>query len=276
MKDEITLLTRKQVENLDILKKYGIEAEATDFYQMINGGVYDNRMGNYWTRTFNFYDVYDVFYVDFTGKMNFCHTFMTGLGVRPVIDLTKIYENKEELKKVLESNRDIVEYGEYPKTIVDKYLDTKLENLYKKRNLKETKKSYTSMLKEEKEKYQEYIYQNNKYVRMENKLNIYSNRQFSNGKEARYGETHWVKVEPIKWLIDKKENIAIAKNLLTSMPFSYKDNSNYEESDIKIFLEDYFIKEIKSSIDMEKIDNLVDLMFEAYTSKTKVYQKKLK
>ncbi len=62
------------------------------------------------------------------------------------------------------------------------------------------------------------------------------------------------------------------------MPFSYKGNNDYEKSDIKVFLEDYFIKEIEpsKSIDMEKIDNLVDLMFETYVPKKKKAKQKVR
>ncbi len=276
MEDEITLLTRKQVKNLDILKKYGIEADETDFY-IIQGGYVHYGKGDYWTKTPYSDFSFCVFYVG-CGYVSYDSVYDSYFGVRPVIPLSQIYKSEEKLNKVLESNRDIVEYGEYPKIVVDCDLEKKLERLYQRGNLKETNKSYTSMLKEEKEKYQEYFYQNNKYIRVKEANISMDDCEFANGRKAIKGETYWLKVEPIEWLIDKKKSIAIAKNVLTAMPFSYENDNDYEKSDIKVFLENYFIKEIEpsKSINMEKIDNLIDLMFVTYVPKEKKAKQKVR
>ncbi len=276
MENEITLLTKEQVENLDILKKYGIEADETDFY-IIQYGIYlADGKGEYWTKTPRSDNSYGVFIVSPYGNVNGSYAYDTHSGVRPVIPLSQIYRSKKELNKVLESNIDIVEYGEYPQTVADENLEEKLESLYQKGEIKKTKKSYISMLKGEKEKYQEYIYQNNKYIRVKEAKILYSDYEFANGREAIKGETYWLKVEPIEWLIDKNAKIAIAKNALTDMPFSYRGNNDYEKSDIKVFLEGYFINEIEPSINMKKIDNLVDLMFVTYVSKEKKAKQKVR
>ncbi len=277
MEDEITLLTKEQVENLDILKKYGKETEVTDFY-IIQGGFYfdDERKGCYWTKTPSSCNFSDVLHVDNYGDVQISYAYNVSVGVRPVIPLSKIYKSEEELNKVLESNRNIVEYGEYPKTIVDCDLEKKLESLYRKKILLKTEKVYNLLFDEQKINYQEYIYQNNKYIRMENKLDVYDSKHFANGRELMEGETYWLKVEPIKWLIDKKEKLAIANNVLANMPFSFGANNNYEKSDVKIFLEKYFIKEIKSSINTKKLDNLVDLMFDVYVPKKKKVKQKVR
>ncbi len=274
MKEEITLLTREQAENLDVLKTKGKIAGLTDFYQVQNG-LDDAGKGIYWTKTPNSGNSYCVFYVT-SGGLSSNGAYDTGIGVRPVIPLSQIYKSEEELNKILESNRDIVEYGEYPKTVVDCDLDETLERLYQRGNLKETNKSYTSMLKEEKEKYQEYFYQNNKYIRVKEANISMDDCEFANGRKAIKGETYWLKVEPIEWLIDKNAKIAIAKNVLTAMPFSYEHDNDYEKSVVKVFLEDYFIKEIKPSINMERIDNLVDLMFVTYVPKEKKAKQKVR
>ncbi len=276
MKEEITLLTREQAENLDVLKTKGKIAGLTDFYQVQNGFICCGT-GTYWTKTPCAKKLVKVYYVDDSDSECWA-LFLPVHGVRPVISLSKIYENEEELRKVLESDIDIVEYGEYPQSVVDENLEKKLEELYQKVKLKRTKKSYTSMLNEEKEKYQEYIYQNNKYIRVKEASMYWEECEFINRRKAIRGKTYWLKVEPIKWLIDKNASIALSKNLLTCMPFSYKNDDDYEKSDIKVFLEDYFIKEIEpsKSIDTEKIDNLIDLMFETYVPEEKKAKQKVR
>ncbi len=273
MENEITLLTKEQVENLDILKKYGKEAEETDFYKSQRGlGIAGK--GFYWTKTPDSDNSYDVFYVGSGGDVNYDYADDSSYGVRPVIPLSQIYQSKEGFNISKSNGIEVIEYGEYPQTVVDEKIEKKLENLYQNGKLKETKKRYTSMLKRKKEKYQEYKYQNNKYIRVK-EANIYNAYEFVNGRKAIKGETYWLKVEPIEWLMDKNAKIAIAKNALTTMPFSYRGNNNYEKSNIKVFLEKYFINEIdpSKSMDMEKIDNLIDLMFDVYVPKKKAKQK---
>ena len=66
------------------------------------------------------------------------------------------------------------------------------------------------------------------------------------------------------------------------MPFSYNNDNDYEKSDIKKFLENYFIKEIQpnkvnKNINEEKINDLIDLMsmvFPKEKQKEKVMIKK--
>ena len=114
----------------------------------------------------------------------------------------------------------------------------------------------------------EYLYKNNKYVRV-SEVSIYHSSEFKNGRRGRSGETYWVKVEPIKWIIDEKEDLAISKYILTSMVF--KDDNKYlcyENSDVKEYLEKYFIKEIQIdkgknkyvNVDINKINDLIDMM----------------
>ena len=275
MKEEITILTKEQVENLDILKKYGTKAEATDFYMMQEGHA-ANGIGEYWTKTPQPDDACKVFYVRSFGNISYYYAPAFSRGVRPVIPLTKVYKLREGLTKILFTGVERFKYGEYPQSVVDEELEGNLENLYQICRLQQTKKSYISMLNEEKEKYQEFVYKNNKYVRVKASLGHPNLRKFANGREAINGKIYWLKVEPIWWLVDKKENIAIAKNVLAGMPFAYKKDNDYERSAIKVFLNNYFMKEIEENkkIDIDKIDRLVDLMFNTYRQKeSKVKQK---
>ncbi len=147
MKEEITLLTKKQIEKSDVLKGYGKENLITDFYIVQKGTYYSGR-GECWTKTPYISNSNEVFYSYPSGDVITGGSSDTSFGVRPAISLSQIYKSEEELNKVLESKIGTVEYGEYPQFVVEEDLEEELENLYQEDRLKKTKKSYTSMLKE--------------------------------------------------------------------------------------------------------------------------------
>ena len=241
--EAITIPTIEQIKNLDILQEYGIKAEPTDFCKIQNG-CYLEDDGNdeyYWTKTQYNKSRNGVLVVEDWIRCTapfYCH------GLRPIIPLAFIDKKIKDVEEI--------EYGKYPQNIVDKQIEIKLENAYQQNTLFKTKKSYTIIRDEKKEKYQEYKYKGNKYIRVNNPF--------------RCKEINWIKVEPITWLIDEKEKIAISKNILNRIVYSYMGNNDYEESDIKEFLEKDFLKEIQvkikenKNIDIEKINDLVDIM----------------
>ena len=70
----------------------------------------------------------------------------------------------------------------------------------------------------------------------------------------RYGNPYWVSVEPIKWMIDEKEDIALSKKIIFS-GVQFNRISNYRvdfnKTDIKEFMDKYFSKDIMPSITKE-------------------------
>ena len=53
------------------------------------------------------------------------------------------------------------------------------------------------------------------------------------------GEKAWIKVEPIKWLVDEKSDLAISEKILFSgKPYNYSrlHSTSFEESDIESYL----------------------------------------
>ena len=261
--EEISILTKDQVENLKVLNKCGREAEPTDFY-VLQEGLMDKQKGDYWTQTTSPKSVYAVYLDGVIGIYNAQSHF----GVRPVMPLSEIYKSKKNLNSKKINGIEEIEYGEFPSSVVDEKLEEELEKLYQNNKLKPTDKKYTSAFYYIKGAYQEYLYKNNKYVRV-SEVSIYHSSEFKNGRCGRSGETYWVKVEPIKWIIDEKEDLAISKYILTSMVF--KDDNKYlcyENSDVKEYLEKYFIKEIQIdkgknkyvNVDINKINDLIDMM----------------
>ena len=266
--EKITLLTKEQVETLKVLKKYGMGAEATDLYTIQKGWSSYNK-GEYLTRTKIPNTTPYVFRIT-AGSCIGEWDIMERSGVRPILSLSNIYEFRQNIKSKIINGIKEIEYGEYPQSVVDEDLEIELENLYQQNNLNKTNKKYTFIQENENKVYEEYSHKENKYIRINDTLINGMNYKFTNGRDAIGNKTYWVKVEPIKWLVDEKENIAISKYIIANMNFSYKNN-DYDTSVIKEYLEKYFIKEIiskkkrqekinKNNIDINKINDLIDMM----------------
>ena len=87
-------------------------------------------------------------------------------------------------------------------------------------------------------------------------------------------EISWIKVEPIKWLVDTDKKIIIPKDILGNIQHIYIKNKYCEIKEVEKFLEEYFIKEIQqnkinSNIDIEKVNDLVELMNMLYPEENK-------
>ena len=61
--------------------------------------------------------------------------------------------------------------------------------------------------------YLEYEYNGKKYIRFVGDSNC-SGETLSNGRVVRKGVPYWVEVEPIKWIIDEKADVALSKKIL--------------------------------------------------------------
>lgn len=261
---ELTFLTKDQVcddeKKLEIFKKYGTNASITDFSLLLGVGVTrdhtsespynhdlrlkDTRAADYWTKTIENDKVIAIssYGLGFCGpkKIN-----DREIGIRVSVNYQKIKNkiiDKRKINNILE-----VDYGEYPQTIVDKKLQMKLENLYKEGNLKTTGKQYTVNSGEEDIIFQtitEYEYKEDKYIRFVADRNIIRTR-LSNKKYMEYNKEYWIKVEPITWLVDERENIAVTKKILLSgIPYNDKVTDNFEETIIYKFINYYLSKEI--------------------------------
>ena len=179
------------------------------------------------------------------------------IGIRPVIKYSQIKDYCNVVCNVVNSNGNIkyVTFGEYPQNVVGKSLAKTLSNCMAQGKLSYTGKTYFTpnskliFVKEAEYLGQKYIYLTpNRY---EN--NNYDNVRLTDGNKIKKGNnSYWIKVSPIKWIVDESQDIAIAEDILMSgIP---PENIEYSKSDIKGFLENSFLQEIISTNLHEKIE----------------------
>ena len=273
----VTLLTKEQVENSDLLHNFNLSAPTTDLYILQKGYVDQYKRGEYWTQTKRPEHVDGVFRVIHNDTLNGHYSANNRLpGIRPIMPLSEILKENPKVN-VEYGGIETLEYGEYPQNIVDESLEEELETLYQQKKLNKTNKKYTHMLKNKNEKYQEYEYKENKYIRIE-KANVYDRIYKNYNKELINRKTYWLEVKPLEWVIDRDQEIAISKYIISSMLFSRDNDNNYENSDIKKYLENNFLKEIQQgkNVDAEKIDDLIDLMNKIYDTKEEKPKQKVR
>ena len=264
---DITFLEESQIigENqLEIFKKYGIKSAITDFSILLGGIVSEtsytndingNRRGWYWTRTYVKKDIISKSVVVITeyGLKNIGITHGRQLGCRPTLPFSSI---KKDASKPVKNSNDVIEiqYGEYPRMVSDSKTEKELEAIYEKGLLNKTSKVYTADAREWNNysegfmprTFSEYKYNGQKYIRFIGDVNS-KERELSDGRKIESGKPYWIKVEPIVWLVDEKVDIAVSKELLFSgVQFQCKGNyrGNFSKTDIKKFMDDYFVKEI--------------------------------
>ena len=153
-----------------------------------------------------------------------------------------------------------VEYGEYPQNAVATNIQQTLELEYQRGNIKRTGKTYTTDSRHYNEydkdflaqEHIEYEYNGEKFVRV--KVNSYfdgDNFELSNGEQYKDNDYVWIKVEPIKWLIDERTNQAITEKLIfAGVQFNktrdYK--GNFQNTTIKRFMDNHLARDIQTNI----------------------------
>jgi len=263
---DFTFLTKDQVDNLDIFDNYGTQAVITDFSILLGGCVDDytingsvnleDRVGWYWTKSKN--ENY-VCSVDNEGDLFDDDNEERSTGARPAINYSIIKHNISNAVRGVDGVLR-VEYGEYPQKAVDENMQEKLEKAFTYRVLKETGKTYTT----DSQKYdaysskfkpqtlKEYEYEGKKYVRVIANSYFDGNEfQLSSGDEYVDGDYVWVEVSPITWLVDEEEDIAVSEKILfAGVQFEYNNyyDGIFKNTDIKKYLDNYFSKEIVSSV----------------------------
>lgn len=257
---DFTFLTKEQVigENkLDLFKKYKYVPKATDFailtgiMQCSSGGA-NYSSGLWWTlsQAYNRHD--KVWSIGSQLHEDARDTDIRYLGVRPSIAYSAI-KSQCTICKELKKGIYEVEFGSYPQSVPSEYITKNLDYAYKTGTLKQTLKTYTCKPDEIERRdlcgrtreINEYEYNGEKYVRFECKeLHLYAH--FHGKWHISPGDVYWLKVEPIKWLVDEKNDIALSKDLLFSgVEFSRKNYfGDFSKTEIKRFMNDYFAKEI--------------------------------
>ncbi len=273
---DFTFLTGKQLSDnkIDIIKKRGRKAAITDFSILLGGYVSDTyidndtslegRAGYYWTKTSGgFNNCVRLGTLD--GNIGDSTVYTRDNGARPALPFSSISniptngvsrEAKKSKDGILE-----VEYGYYPQKAVSKILQNRLEQAYKDGNIKETGNKYTTDSRRRNEydetfskrELEEFEFEGHRYVRVEANF-CDEDCTLSNGENYNYGDIVWVEVSPVKWLVDEKEKIMLSdKILFAGIQFNNAEtyDGNFEETDIKRFMDNYFSKEITAGIGYE-------------------------
>lgn len=270
----LTILTMDEIadrnQQLEIFRKRGTKATISDFAMLLGGQVSNynyklkKRTGSYWTDTG--YDIYNgyrkptkiesLYTVDSDGEIHDNEVYTRNIGCRPVLPystISSICSNKVRTQDgILE-----VEYGEYPQEAVSKTLQKILEEEYQKNSLLATGKEYTINFAKyyeynkpfQEQKLTEYEYNEKKYVRVKANTCFNSSYHFtlSNRKKYRNGDYIWVEVQPIKWWINEKSDLAVAEKVLfAGIEFNHNRNydGNFNNTTLKKFMDNYLSKDI--------------------------------
>lgn len=267
--NDFTFLTDEQIfgkNQLGILKTYGTRCAITDFSILLGADVLKYYSGNHssqlertglwWTASLT--NQYNVSVVDKRGDNDWYYPFYRDCGARPVLSYASILKAASNGKRgengILE-----VEYGEYPQNVVSEEFSRILEmafaNMpYSNNEMKLTGKSYTTDSVDNSDMstpfhartHTEYEYNGKKYIRFVGDSNC-SESVLNDGRKILNGGVYWVGVEPIKWMIDVKTNIALSKKILFSgVLFNSKTqyDGDFNRTDIKKFMRKYFYKDI--------------------------------
>lgn len=249
---------------LDIFEKYGTKCAITDFAILLGGyvatGFYTNegssrkdRTGWWWTQTPEdnnarvvFYDC-SRFWINITKRIG---------GARPALPYSAISSISSNVVRGKSGVKETI-YGEYPQTIVDENFSNELEKSYNNGGLKVTGRVYTTdsaSLSDYNKDFQprtftEYEYKGQKYIRFIGDSNG-DGEVLPDGRTIQSGNVYWVKVEPITWLVDQNNSIALSKKILFSgVQFNKEQNytGDFLRTNIKKFMDNFFAKEIETN-----------------------------
>ncbi len=264
MKD-FGLLSENDIFNrrLNIFEFYPKEAYLTDFALLLGGVPTEKEnQGNpyhgYWWLS----DVNTTFLktsnkvscIGKDGELTSATISVDRIGIRPSVKYSSI-KPYTSMERVIMPGLKEVCFGEYPTLAVPQRLNMELEEKFLKisQTIKAAKKSYTvgNGLKDKNfalTSFPAYEYNGKKYIRcFPQKLS--SLNKLHDGRAIDIDRAYWVSVEPVEWLVDEDNDIALSKHLLLSgIPFDTKNSKDYEGSFMKEFMDNYFSKDIEGII----------------------------
>ena len=248
--DVIKPSTGSSDNRLSMFKDSRKQAEVTD-YSILLGCSYDSKYGWYYLRTpYNIINKVDS--IDMCGSFRSTSIDFRSIGARPIIRYSKI----KSLSKIVERHEKYIEvqYGEYPQTVVGGEQVNELQFALEHGFLNETGKKYTidkTNCDEYEDEfvplvYKEYEYKDNKYIVFEVGYNGYG-EELPGGISFKEGDICFIKVEPVRWLVDEKADIAVSKKVLFA-GIKFSDDKTYtgdfKNTFIKKYLNTYFSEEI--------------------------------
>lgn len=262
-------ILNNDTEVLDVIKKSGTRAAPTDLAVLLGTYMLPFQRTNEGDFACDFWAVSSYNYQSFKtkpelyvpivscyGNISKASPFSRNVSIRPALlenEAAKITPTAEWRSY---NGIHIVEYGEYPQTVVNEDTANILETLYNVEQLEVTGKNYTfdgAALKDEDAKFKpdphpEYTHQGKKYVRVIARPESQMNK-LSDGKDMEEGKAYWVEVQPIEWMKDKSGILISRKCLLAGIQYDTKPKytGNFGASFIKYYLNTYFMEEMQPS-----------------------------
>ena len=277
--NDFTFITGEDVfgnddQVLEIFKVAGTESPLTD-YSIIIGAYYDPESklnyGSYWTKSTASNDK-NVIIVDEEGYSATYSISLRDIGARVVYNLPENIE--KELTKNLDTTTEHifqVKYGYYPQSALNGLEQEKLDNMLKQGKLQLTNNYYTADSRKEFEYEEIFAPITFKEYKLEDKrlIKVVVNTGLYNGFKSKYknGDSIWVNVEPVYWLLDTKKHQMISEKILFA-GVQFADNSNFtkfEETRIYQFLNTCFARELVQGLD----EKLLPIKEEASIKDTK-------
>ena len=268
---KFTFLTEEQCfgsDKLNILEKRGTKAAISDF-SILLGGYVDNyehiegdsslegRTGYYWTKSDDGNNHARVVYEKGYGDSDSVNK--RNGGARPALpfsSIDRIPTNGVSGRRARDGILEI-EYGYYPQKAVSKDMQTRLEREYSSGRIRKTGNGYTtdsrpydayddSFLAQ---RHEEYEYNGKRYVRVEAN-SYYDGNDFtlSNGEDYWDGDSVWVEVAPVKWLVDERAKMMITEKLIfAGVQFNKERNyhtRDFDKTNIKTFMDRYLARDL--------------------------------
>ena len=178
--------------------------------------------------------------VDPHGYYVWGNTYDSHNGVRPALPPEETSKIRPENVQQGPNGVQIAEYGEYPQTIVSEDVAKQLEAM----SLHPTGKQYHFSAYGS--PCPEYWHNGEKYVCVQPKSADDDDRfqykyHFCHGHKLEMGQTYWLRVEPIQWLMDPSGTWISKKCLLAGISFDDKSyRGDFSNTLIAKFLKDYF------------------------------------
>lgn len=269
MKIKFGILTTEQIEkikNTNSKLLYRLQAELTDYAKVLGCKSIkrldsDKEFGPYWifptgisTRSITGYKQ------TYGAKL-----YDNNIGTRPTVAFSSI----EKLCKIVTTSPiEKCIFGELPQTFASPSIQNELEELYINGELKETGRIFTrdiSLLFSSRDiclyPIKEYEYNGKKYVRVNDFSNTIGFNRTNMEDGFEYTPSYWIEVEPITWLVDRENDLAISEKVIISgIMFDNRDLEipTYKEypSILELYLNHYFKNEIgiKELIDKQEIE----------------------
>ena len=219
---------------LKVFKILGSKACITDYSLLLGCEAFfdknSNELFGVWT-TKNF-NPSTIYVIDEYGQKKKRSLTNINVGIRPIINYLDIKENCKKQVQIADGVF-AVKYGEYPKKVVNNSGQKELEQLYCDFKIQKTRKVYSKNFCSN---YEYVTDDGRKFVRFIVD-DDYNGIPLSNGKKYNKGEFVWIEVQPIIWIVDKKTNIAISDNIISSKKFKIKQYvTNFDCTNINLYL----------------------------------------